>query len=113
MKNIIAKTEELVETIKTSNEYVQYQMLQNTISKDEALYRRLNEFRRRNFENQMNDMHYSMEKNSNLCQEYADVLNKAEVKDFLAAEQRYIKIIRQMNRKLDASLNINIDFLEN
>ena len=113
MKNIISQTDALIEAIKSSNEYVQYQMLQNAVSKDETIYHRLNEFRRRNFECQINGAFDSMERSSHLCQEYADILNRAEVKDFLAAEQRYIKIIRKMNRKLDDALNINIDFLNN
>ena len=112
MKNVMQQTENLIDAIEGSSEYVQYQMLQNSIVKDEGVYHRLNEFRRRNFEIQMNSQVDAIDGSANLYQEYADVLNRPEVKDFLAAEQRYIKMLRKVNRKLEKHFNVNVDFLE-
>lgn len=112
MNNVMLQTDNLVEAIHASNEYTQYQMLQNAISKDTDIYARLNEFRRRNFEIQMNNTENSIDESANLRREYADVLNRGEVKDFLSAEQRYIKMLRKMYHKIEAELHVNINFLE-
>lgn len=112
MNNVMQQTNNLVEAIHGSNEYAQYQMLQNTISKDANVYNRLNEFRRRNFELQVNGTENSIDESANLRREYADVLNRGEVKDFLSAEQRYVKMLRKMYRKIETELHVNINFLE-
>ena len=112
MKNVILQTEQLIKAIETSNEYAQYQMLQNTITKDDGVYQRLNEFRRRNFEIQMNTQVNAIDESANLYQQYQDVLNRPEIKDFLVAEQRYLKMLRKVTHKLDSHFKVNIDFLE-
>lgn len=111
VKNVLQQTDNLVDAIESSSEYAQYQMLQNTIEKDEGIYHRLNEFRRRNFEIQMNPQADPIDGSAHLYQEYADVLNRPEVKEFLAAEQRYVKMLRKVNKKLDEHFKVNIDFL--
>lgn len=112
MNNVMQQTDNLVEAIHASNEYTQYQMLQNAISKDTNIYARLNEFRRRNFEIQMTNTESSIDESTNLRREYADVLNRGTVKDFLSAEQRYVKMLRKMYHKIEAELHVNINFLE-
>ena len=47
MNNVIEKTDQLIDAIQSSNEYLQYQMLQKAISKDQDIYNRLNDYRRR------------------------------------------------------------------
>lgn len=106
------QTDNLVEAIHSSNEYAQYQMLQNTISKDVDIYNRLNEFRRKNFELQITSNDNPIDASDNLRREYADVLNHGNVKDFLSAEQRYVKMLRKMYHKLESELHVNINFLE-
>lgn len=110
MKNVMQQTDALIEAIETSNEFAQYQLLQNSIMKED-IYNRLNEFRRRSFEIQMNPQADVIDSSAHLYQEYADILNRTEVKEFLNAEQRYIKMLRQIHRKLDKHANVNIDFL--
>lgn len=111
MKNVMQKADALIEAIETSNEFAQYQFLQKAIMKEEDVYNRLNDFRRRNFEIQMNPQVDAMNSSANLYQEYADVLNRTEVKEFLNAEQRYIKMLRRIYHKLDKHTDVNIDFL--
>lgn len=111
MKNVMQQADTLIEAIETSNEFAQYQFLQKEIMKEEDVYNRLNDFRRRNFEIQMNHQVDAMNSSANLYQEYADVLNRTEVKEFLNAEQRYIKMLRRIYHKLDKHANVNIDFL--
>lgn len=112
MNNVIEKTDQLIDAIQSSNEYLQYQMLQKAISKDQDIYNRLNDYRRRNFEIQMNEQANAVDEQENLSREYADVLNRSEIKNFLVAEQRYIKMLRRVNKKLDSQFHVNIDFLE-
>jgi cell fate (sporulation/competence/biofilm development) regulator YlbF (YheA/YmcA/DUF963 family) len=112
MNNVMKKTDELIDAIQSSNEYLQYQMLQKTISKNTDLYNRLNDYRRRNFEIQMQGHDNAEDEIQNLANEYADILNQADIKDFLVAEQRYIKMLRRMNKKIDNQIHVNIEFLE-
>ena len=79
--------------------------------KDEGAYGRLNEYRRRNFELQMNTQVDAMTESERLRNEYADILNRTDVKEYLAAEQRYVKMIRLVNQKLDSCFDIHIEFL--
>lgn len=108
--NVIQQTDALIKAIETSNEFAQYYLLQKTIMKEDV-YNRLNEFRRRNFEIQMNSQVDAIDSSANLYQEYADILNRTEVKEFLNAEQRYIRMLRKIHQEIDKHANINIDFL--
>ncbi len=111
MNNVMQQLDQLIDAIHVSNEYTQYQMLDRSIAKDEQVYNRLNEYRRRNFEIQMNQNIDIMEACVNLNKEYEDVLNRSEVKEYLSAERRYIKMIRKITQKIDNQIDINIDFL--
>lgn len=112
MRGVVEQTGLLVDTIKKSNEYNQYQMLLKNVMQDQGAYNRLNEFRRRNFILQMNSNVDAIDSGAALYSEYADVVNRPDIKEFLSAEQRYIRMIRQIYRTLDESVNMNIDFLE-
>lgn len=108
--NIMEQTEALIKAIESSNEFAQYHLLQKTIMKEDV-YNRLNEFRRRNFEIQMNPQQDAINSSANLYQEYTDILNRTEVKEFLNAEQRYIRMLRRIHQEIDKHANVNIDFL--
>ncbi|MBD5088347.1 MAG: YlbF family regulator [Clostridiales bacterium] len=108
--NVMQQTDALIEAIETSSEFAQYHLLQKTIMKEDV-YNRLNEFRRRNFEIQMNPQVDAINSSANLYQEYADILNRTEVKEFLNAEQRFIRMLRKIHEEIDKHANINVDFL--
>lgn len=108
--NIMQQTDALIEAIETSNEFAQYHLLQNAIMKEDV-YNRLNDFRRRSFEIQMNSQVDVMDSSANLYQEYADILNRTEVKEFLNAEQRFIRMLRRIHQEIDKHANVNVDFL--
>lgn len=112
MKSVLEQTDTLIEIIRGSNQFNQYQLLLNKIMQDKPLYNRMNEFRRRNFILQMDNQRDVLDGSTELSKEFSDVLAKTEVKEFLSAEQRYVSMIRQIKRKLDSSLELNIDFLE-
>lgn len=112
MRGVVEQTDILVDLIKKSNEYSQYQILLKKVMQDQGIYARLNEFRRRNFVLQMNSNADSIDSGAALSNEYADVVNRSDVKEFLSAEQRFVRMIRQIYRTIDKNININIDFLE-
>lgn len=112
MKSVMEQTGLLIEAIKESNEYSQYQILLEKVMREEGVYQRMNDFRRRNFVLQLNPQMDALDASAGLVAEYEDVLGRTDVKEFLAAEQRYVKMIRKMNQKIEESLQINIDFLE-
>lgn len=113
MKNVLEQTEKLIDVVKQSSEYSQYRYLLESIMQNVELENRLNEFRKKNFILQMNANADALNESANLYNEYADVLNRTEVKDFLAAEQKYVRMIRHMFRKIDDSLEVDLNFLEN
>ncbi len=112
MRGVMEQTDLLINEIKKSNEYNQYQMFLKKVMQDQGVYHRLNEFRRRNFILQMNSNVDAIDSGAALYSEYADVVNRPDIKEFLSAEQRFIRMIRQIYRTLDENVNINIDFLE-
>lgn len=112
MRGVMEQTGLLVDEIKKSNEYNQYQMLLKKVMQDQGVYNRFNEFRRRNFILQMNSNVDAIDSGAALYREYADVVNRPDIKEFLSAEQRFIRMIRQIYRAIDENINMNIDFLE-
>ena len=98
------QTDALINAIHGSNEYIQYQMLLNDVRKNESVYQRLNVYRQRNFEIQMNNQIDSIEASARLNQEFQDILTRT-------VEQRYLKMIRKMNQKIDSQIHVNIDFM--
>ncbi|MBQ1689410.1 MAG: YlbF family regulator [Lachnospiraceae bacterium] len=111
MRNVMEQTDALINAIHGSNEYIQYQMLLNDVRKNESVYQCLNVYRQRNFEIQMKNQIDSIEASARLNQEFQDILTRTDVKEFLAVEQRYLKMIRKMNQKIDSQIHVNIDFM--
>ena len=65
--------EELVKSIKSSQEYNQYQNLLATLKNRPEIYQRIAEFRRRSIALQMSDEGQSIEANNALQKEFADL----------------------------------------
>lgn len=113
MNPIEYQTRQLIRELKRSNIYNQYRRLQTKIIKDQDLYRRLNEFRSACF--MIQDKPQECGDEERLCalyEEYGDVLNHSDVREFLAAEQGVTTLIKQVTEQIYESIDIDISFLE-
>ncbi len=112
MDEIKMQTEELAKAIRRSNEYTQYHVLWEEISKNQALKERLNEFRKERFLLDMGSDGDMVGKMGQMTKDYADILEQSLVQDFLAAEQRYSKKVRQINHAILEAVNMDVEFLD-
>ncbi len=113
MSTIVDKTKELIEEIKHSKEYQDYQNLQKIIEKDGELFRRVNSYRKRAFLLH-NSSHVGnvMQQVRELRAEYQQELNNEDVLQYLIAEQKVCKIIREISGTIAKEIEIDYHFLE-
>lgn len=111
MTDIEYSLKNLIRAIHSSNEYNQYHRLLEKIRQDENLYESMCDFRRRNFEIQMENSPDSIDKLSALRNEYSQTVNNSVVAEFLIAELRFNKLARQINTTLLEGMNLDVDFL--
>lgn len=112
MHRVEEETYDLVEAIKDSREYSQYQWLYLEIKKNEELSRRLDEFRRRRFELEMADVEEGLDAQRKLAEEFREFLIDPLAAQFLSAEYTYCKMVRQAVYRITECLDMEIDFLE-
>lgn len=112
MQEVLQKAEALADSMKKSSAHMQYQLLYQEIKADEAIYARLSDYRRAKFSLQMNGQGNVFGELEALAREYDDVLSKEIVKNFLSAELRYCRMIRQVKEKILSSVEMDLDFLE-
>lgn len=111
MGRVEEQTSQLIEAIRQSREYMQYQSSYDQIEEDEELKKQLNQFRRRQFQIQLLEGD-PVSSAQALEEEFKEMLARPLVKNFLLAEQHYCKMVRNMNDQLAESLDFDINFLE-
>lgn len=113
MDTITDKTRELIEEIKSSKEYQDYQELQKVIEENTELFQKINEYRRRAFFlHNGPDVGNVMQQVRELRAEYEKELNTPEVLQYLIAEQKICKTIRQISETIAKEIEIDYRFLE-
>ncbi len=112
MNRIEELTSNLIEAVKESNEYLQYQRLLAQVMEDGDLYFEINEFRKKSISIQLHADRNLLDVSSELYAEYNTLLADSLVTDFLSSEQAYCRLIREMNDRIMESLDLDIDFLE-
>lgn len=104
------QTDHLIDTMKESACYQHYMDLQQKLKADDFIWNRLNEYRRKRFFLQTRDSWNYDE--GTLQDEYQEIVNQLDVKDFLETEMKLCKMVRQINNSIFDSLEMDIDFLE-
>ena len=104
--------EQLVDAIKRSQEYNQYQSLLQNIKNYPDIYRRVGEFRRRSVVFQMTDHGNVIEENNVLQKEFADLQNNGLANEFMAAEHQYCQMIRSLQNYFLDQLDLEVGFLD-
>ena len=112
MKNVEDRTNSLINAIRESHEFKEYQVLLKNVMQDQALYDKINEIRRKSLALQFSNHLNLIEESDKLYSEYEEILCNPLVIHFFSAEQVYRKMTRDMNDKIMGSLDIDIGFLE-
>lgn len=112
MKDIEFQTKALINSIKKSNEYNQYQRLYAKIEQDVVLLSGLNEFRKRNLNIQLQGNENSLETCAMVHVEYEKVLSNPLVSEFLIAEQRLTTMLKEIVHLIYDNVDLKIDFME-
>lgn len=110
MKEVVKKSLELNNIIKESNEYKKYLSTKQKLYEDPELCNQLKQFRRRNYELQLRDGDNPYDEINGLVKEYDILLHDSVVSNFLRAEQRVCKVMRQIYTSLAEGLEF--DFLD-
>jgi cell fate (sporulation/competence/biofilm development) regulator YlbF (YheA/YmcA/DUF963 family) len=111
MNDLEYQMKNLVDSIKNRDEYNQYQRLYEKIGENEDLLIRLNEFRKKNFNIQLEQDENSIEICKSLREEYKDVLMHPNVQEFLISEKRINDILRNINHYIWDNIDLNVDFI--
>lgn len=109
------ETSELVKKIKKTQEYIDYLNYKSVLERNEDLYRRVQEFRRKSFEIQVSH-HYGMynayENLVNLKNENEELLSTPKVKLFLDSELKLSKLISAVYDTIAEDIKFDIRFLD-
>lgn len=104
--------QELIDSIRTTKEYNQYQSLLESVKRKPELYARIGEYHRKSLALQMNKSPNFIQENNDLQKEYADLQNNGLTNEFLAAEHQYCNMVQKLQEKFINAVNIETDFLE-
>lgn len=96
-----------VEVIRSTPEYIEYKRLLTEVRKEPALYERINGFRARNLEIQMNMSEDAYDKLDALTNEYEDVINRELATEFLEAEAAFCMLVQEFNSAIGEGLEFD------
>lgn len=106
------KMEELLQQIKYTNEYIQYQNLLQRVKGQPDLFRRIGEFRRRSLAVQMWEGEAFIHENNEVQKEFSDLQNNGLAGEFFAAEHQYCGMIKRLQNRFLEGAQIDTSFLD-
>jgi cell fate (sporulation/competence/biofilm development) regulator YlbF (YheA/YmcA/DUF963 family) len=104
--------EQLVEAVKRTQEYNQYQTMLENVKRYPDLYRRIGEFRRRSLTVQMTDCANPIEQNNALQNEFSDLQKNGLANEFMVAEHQYCMMLRELQGYFLDSTGLELGFLD-
>lgn len=96
MKEAVAKSVQLNEHIKASEEYRRYIETKKALCDNMVLYNQLKEFKVKNYELQNIQGVNPYDEMIGLAKQYDELLHNSIVNDYLRAEQRICKLMQQV-----------------
>ena len=108
---LIEKAQELKTMIQNSAEYQKYDSCRHILTEDEELYRKVNEFRKKNFEFQTEGSAENGQADR-LAEAYADVLGQKAVMEYMNAELILCRKLQEIYGLLVGDLEFDLDFLQ-
>ena len=106
MDAVTEKVDELVETIRHTEEYRHYKKLTAGIEKDVELSRRLNEFRRENFDMQV-DGRNLYEAVDEMRTKYADLFKNPLANDMIETENSVCRLVRSVYMEITRAISVD------
>ena len=102
----------LIEGLKESTEYKEYQTALIEVKKDKQLWKSLSEFQRQHFV-----LHATLEENLTeqeriLYRDHEALLAFPAVREFQRAEKEYCRVVRKIQDRFAKQVDIDISFLE-
>lgn len=112
MGEIEVLMDQLLQQIKGTREFNQYQNLLQSVKAQPDLYHRIGEFRRKSIRMQMQGGENFIAENNDLQKEFADLQNNGLASEFFASEQQYCNMIRRLNHHFLEGVQVDTSFLE-
>ncbi len=104
--------QKLIDTVKSTREYNQYQTLLEHIKAQPELYNRIREYHRRSIVLQLSDTQDFIQENNSLQKEFYDLQNNGLSNEFFAAEHQYCTMVKNLQKQFLEGIHIETDFLE-
>lgn len=108
---ILEKAAELRDLVLGSEEYTKFQFYRERLMKDEDLYRKVNEFREKNFELQITGDSANANVVEHLSHQYANILERPVVSEYMQAELILCRKLQQMYRTITEKIELDLNFL--
>ena len=103
----------LMEAIRTSDEFVRYQMIREKVHGYPALEREITAFRKKNYELQNSRGEVDLyEETDRLEKDYKEFRKNPLVAEYLSAENELCRIVQQINWTLIRELDFEVGFEE-
>lgn len=102
----------LAESVKNSEEFEQYHIELARLKTNTQLYSRVCEYRKRCMALHVSSAQNSFEEVTAIRSEFEDVLKNKNAMNFMVAEQKFLKLVKEINNKLLEVAAIEVDFLQ-
>ena len=113
MEKVIKEALELlIEVLRDSREYKDYQRCLAEVKKDEQLWKSVSEFQKQQFALYATPDDNVAEKERILCRDYETLLALPSVREFQKAEKNYCRVVRIIQDQFANHVDIDISFLE-
>jgi cell fate (sporulation/competence/biofilm development) regulator YlbF (YheA/YmcA/DUF963 family) len=110
MKSVESCTEDLINSILESDEYVEFRTVRERLRGEPDLHRQINDFRVHIFEVQNSREPLDMyEEQRRLCRDYEEFRKNPLVNDFLQAELGVCRLIQQIADQITKAVDLDTD----
>lgn len=111
--DVFRLSEELNRALLESEEYKKYVSAGQAVKAEPELYRAMNDYRRRNRQIQMYASDEAIfDETNRVLYEFEGVLKNELVAEFLAAEQKLVRMLQQVYANLGSNLEFDDSFIE-
>lgn len=108
MSDLAKSVEQLVEAIKTSEEYADYLQARDTLSKDPEKYQRTNSFRSQCYQFQTSSE--TLTGIQDITEMYNELVKDSEIEHFLLAELALCRMIQKINYRIIDEMDFELGF---
>lgn len=113
MDQVFKLSEELNRALLDSAEYRQYVNTSRAIKEQPELYHMMNDYRKRNRHVQMYASEDTIfDETNQLLVEYDSVVKNEKVAEFLAAEQKLLRMLQQVYANVERHMEFDDDYME-